>query len=68
MNGKLPVRCLLFKVDEPSLGQINTVILKKNRSQVLKADEDYLEYNGEYVYLRNDPSIRVAVSDIAVVI
>lgn len=39
-------------------------ILKKTASQVLKADEDFLEYNGEYVYLRNDPSIKVAVKDI----
>ena len=39
--------------------------LKKTASQVLKADEDFLEYNGEYVYLRNDPSIRVAVGDLA---
>jgi CO/xanthine dehydrogenase Mo-binding subunit len=40
-------------------------ILKKTASQVLKADEDMLEYNGEYVYLRNDPSINVAVKDLA---
>ncbi len=39
-------------------------ILKKTASQVLKVDEDYLEYNGEYVYLRSDPSIKVAVKDI----
>ncbi|MFO8193060.1 MAG: xanthine dehydrogenase family protein molybdopterin-binding subunit [Bacillota bacterium] len=39
-------------------------ILKKTAAQVLKTDEDYLEYNGEYVYLRNDPSIKVAVKDI----
>ncbi|MGI6406178.1 MAG: xanthine dehydrogenase family protein molybdopterin-binding subunit [Syntrophaceticus sp.] len=40
-------------------------ILKKTASQVLKADEDMLDYNGEYVYLRNDPSIKVAVKDLA---
>ena len=39
-------------------------ILKKTAAQVLKADEDYLEYNGEFVYLRNDPSVKVAVADI----
>jgi len=39
-------------------------ILKNNASQVLKADVDYLEYDGEYVYLRNDPDIRVSVKDI----
>ncbi len=39
--------------------------LKKTASQVLKADEDMLEYNGEFVYLRNDPTIRVAVADLA---
>jgi carbon-monoxide dehydrogenase large subunit len=31
----------------------------------LKTDEDYLEYDGEYVFLRNDPDIRVAVIDLA---
>ena len=39
-------------------------ILKSNASQVLKADVDYLEYDGDYVYLKNDPDIRVAVKDI----
>jgi carbon-monoxide dehydrogenase large subunit len=39
-------------------------VLKKTAAQVLKTDEDYLDYDGEYVFLRNDPSIRVAVKDI----
>ncbi len=39
-------------------------ILKKTASQVLKTDIDYLDYNGEYVFLKNDPSVRVAVPDI----
>lgn len=39
-------------------------ILKATAAQVLKTDEDYLEYNGEYVFLRNDPSVKVAVTDI----
>ncbi len=39
-------------------------ILKKTAAQVLKTDEDYLVYDGEYIYLRNDPSIKVAVKDI----
>ncbi len=40
-------------------------VLKQTASQVLKADEDFLEYDGEFVYLRNDPSVRVAVGDLA---
>jgi len=40
-------------------------ILKQTAAQVLKTDVDYLEYDGEYVYLRNDPSIKVAVGDLA---
>lgn len=39
-------------------------ILKNTAAQVLKTDVDYLEYDGEYVYLRNDPSIRVSVKEI----
>jgi CO/xanthine dehydrogenase Mo-binding subunit len=39
--------------------------LKKTAAQVLKTDEDYLEYNGETVFLRNDPSIKVSVNDMA---
>jgi carbon-monoxide dehydrogenase large subunit len=39
--------------------------LKKTAAQVLKADEDFMEYNGEYVYLRNDPDYKVAVGDLA---
>lgn len=40
-------------------------ILKSTASQVLKTDADYLDYDGSYVFLKNDPSIRVAVSEIA---
>ncbi len=39
--------------------------LKKTAAQVLKADEDFMEYDGEYVYLRNDPDMKVAVGDLA---
>lgn len=40
-------------------------VLKQTASQVLKTDVDYLEYDGEFVYLRSDPFIRVAVADLA---
>ncbi len=40
-------------------------VLKKTAAQVLKTDEDYLDYDGEFVFLKNDPSIRVAVPEIA---
>jgi carbon-monoxide dehydrogenase large subunit len=40
-------------------------ILKETAAQVLKTDVDYLGYDGEYVFLNNDPSIRVSVSEIA---
>ncbi len=36
-------------------------MLKRTASQVLKSDEDMLEYDGEYVFLRNDPGVRVEV-------
>jgi carbon-monoxide dehydrogenase large subunit len=39
--------------------------LKKTAAQVLRTDEDYLEYDGEYVYLRSDPSVRVPVTQLA---
>jgi len=39
-------------------------ILKHTAAQVLKTDEDYLEYDGEYIFLRNDPTVRVAVKEI----
>ena len=39
-------------------------ILKSNAAQVLKTDVDYLDYDGDFVYLKNDPDIRVAVKDI----
>jgi carbon-monoxide dehydrogenase large subunit len=41
------------------------LILKQTAAQVLKTDVDYLDYDGDYVYLKNDPNIRVAVPDIA---
>ena len=40
------------------------LVLKQTAAQVLKTDVDYLDYDGEYVFLKNDPSIRVAVSEI----
>jgi carbon-monoxide dehydrogenase large subunit len=40
-------------------------ILKKTAAQVLKTDEDYLDYDGEFVFLKNDPDIRVPVTDLA---
>ncbi len=39
-------------------------VLKDTASRVLKTEVDYLEYDGEFVYLRSDPSVRVAVTDI----
>jgi carbon-monoxide dehydrogenase large subunit len=39
--------------------------LKKTAAQVLKTEEDYLEYDGEFIFLQNDPSIRVGVGDLA---
>lgn len=39
--------------------------LKSTAAQVLKTDEDYLEYDGEFVFLRNDPDQRVAIGDLA---
>jgi carbon-monoxide dehydrogenase large subunit len=40
------------------------LVLKQTAAQVLKTDVDYLEYDGDFVYLRNDPDIRVSVKDI----
>lgn len=39
--------------------------LKATAAQVLLTDADYLDYDGEYVYLKSDPYIRVAVTDLA---
>lgn len=39
--------------------------LKQTAAQVLKTDVDYLEYDGEFVYLRSDPFIKVPVVDLA---
>jgi CO/xanthine dehydrogenase Mo-binding subunit len=36
--------------------------IKRTAAQVLSCDEDMLEYDGEFVFLRNDPSIRVEVT------
>lgn len=41
------------------------MVLKQTAAQVLKTDVDYLDYDGEYVFLKNDPSIRVAVPDLS---
>ncbi|PKO13177.1 MAG: hypothetical protein CVU39_20585 [Chloroflexi bacterium HGW-Chloroflexi-10] len=40
-------------------------ILLQTAAQVLKTDVDYLDYDGDFVFLRNDPSIKVAVSDLS---
>ncbi|MHB8932147.1 MAG: xanthine dehydrogenase family protein molybdopterin-binding subunit [Bellilinea sp.] len=40
-------------------------VLKQTAAQVLKTDVDYLEYDGEFVYLRSDPFIKVPVVDLA---
>jgi CO/xanthine dehydrogenase Mo-binding subunit len=40
-------------------------VLKRTAAQVLKTDEDYLDYDGDFVFLKNDPDIRVAVADMA---
>ena len=39
--------------------------LKATAAQVLRCDVDMLEYDGEFVYLRSDPSVRVAVTRLA---
>ncbi len=36
--------------------------LKRTAAQVLRCDEDMLDYDGEYVFLRNDPAARVEVA------
>ncbi len=41
------------------------MVLKQTAAQVLKTDVDYLDYDGEYVFLKNDPSIRVAVPELS---
>ena len=40
------------------------LMLKQTAAQVLKTDVDYLDYDGDWVFLKNDPDIRVAVKDI----
>jgi carbon-monoxide dehydrogenase large subunit len=39
--------------------------LKATAAQVLRCDLDLLEYDGEFVFLRSDPSVRVAVPELA---
>jgi CO/xanthine dehydrogenase Mo-binding subunit len=39
--------------------------LKATAAQVLRCDQDMLEYDGEFVFLRSDPSVRVAVPELA---
>jgi CO/xanthine dehydrogenase Mo-binding subunit len=39
--------------------------LKATAAQVLRCDQDMLEYDGEFVFLRSDPSVRVAVTRLA---
>ena len=39
-------------------------MLKRTASQVLRCDMDLLEYDGEHVFLRSDPEVKVAVKDI----
>ncbi|MBP7830857.1 MAG: xanthine dehydrogenase family protein molybdopterin-binding subunit [Kiritimatiellae bacterium] len=36
-------------------------VLKRTAGQVLKCDEDMLDYDGEFVFLKSDPGIRVEV-------
>ncbi|MCX7024151.1 MAG: xanthine dehydrogenase family protein molybdopterin-binding subunit [Spirochaetes bacterium] len=40
-------------------------ILKKNASYALRCDEDFLEYDGQWLYVKSDPDCRVAVRDVA---
>jgi len=40
------------------------VKIKDTASRVLRVDADMLEYDGEWVYLKSDPSVRVAVTDV----
>ncbi len=37
-------------------------MLKRTAGQVLRCDEDMLEYDGEFVFLKSDPSARVEVT------
>lgn len=39
--------------------------LKETAAQVLKTDVDYLEYDGESVYLRSDPELKIPVTELA---
>ncbi|NPV57620.1 MAG: xanthine dehydrogenase family protein molybdopterin-binding subunit [Anaerolineae bacterium] len=40
-------------------------VLKETAAQALKTDVDYLEYDGQFIYLRSDPAMRIAVGDLA---
>lgn len=52
-------RAIIRAADKLIAGLMNTA------AQVLKTDVDYLEYDGEFIFLQNDPTIRVAVADLA---
>lgn len=39
-------------------------ILKKNASMVLQADVETLGYNGEFIFLKTDPDVKVAVREL----
>ena len=39
--------------------------LKQTASQVLRCDIDMLGYDGDYIFLRSDPSVRVSVPSVA---
>ncbi len=39
-------------------------ILKITAAQTLKTNVDYLDYDGETVYLRNDPSIKISIIEL----
>ena len=40
-------------------------ILKKNASFALRCDEDFIEYDGEWLFVKSDPECRVAVGAVA---
>lgn len=39
--------------------------LKRTASQVLRCDIDRLDYDGDYIFLKSDPGVKVAVPEIA---
>ena len=40
-------------------------ILKKNASYAFRCDEDFIEYDGQWLFVKTDPDCRVAVRDVA---